>query len=82
MNPKNKTIKIVKVRKQVRKMYIQKATLCKKSTKQTKNYKEKKETKKKKKQGRKLITNEERTKERRERITRCESPRSRPVEIN
>ena len=28
-------------------MYIQKATLCKKSTKQTKNYKEKKETKKK-----------------------------------
>ena len=30
-------------------MYIQKATLCKKSTKQTKNYKEKKETKKKKK---------------------------------
>ena len=54
MNPKNKTIKIVKVRKQVRKMYTQKATLCKKSTKQTKNYKEKKETKKKKKTRKKI----------------------------
>ena len=38
-----------------------------------------KKQRRKKKQGRKLITNEERTKERRERITRCESPRSRPV---
>ena len=49
-------------------------------TKQTKIYKEKKETKKKRKQRRKLTTKEERAKERRERITRCESPSLRPVE--
>ena len=61
-------------------MYIQKATLCMKSTKQTKIYKEKKEIKKKRKQRRKLTTIEDRAKERSERITRCESPSLRPVE--
>ena len=60
-------------------MYIHKASLCMKSTKQTKIYKEKKETKRRRKQRRKLITKEERTKEQRERITTCESPSMRPV---
>ena len=42
-------------------------------------YKEKKETKMRRKPRRKLIIKEERTKERRERITRFESPSPRPI---
>ena len=52
-------------------MYIRKAIFCKKSIKQNQKLQRKATRKPKKKI--KLITKEERTKERRERITSCES---------